>query len=67
MLPLIPPTQLIMGGKQGEFSVDDYVPAALSLYLDIIVSLFCLAPACCIVCLVLQRLFFVSVVNDCFC
>jgi protein lifeguard len=30
--------QLIMGGKQGEFSVDDYVPAALSLYLDIIVS-----------------------------
>lgn len=25
-----------MGGKQGEFSVDDYVPAALSLYLDII-------------------------------
>lgn len=30
-----------MGGKQGEFSVDDYVPAALSLYLDIIVSFFC--------------------------
>lgn len=28
--------QLIMGGRQGEFSVDDYVPAALSLYLDII-------------------------------
>jgi FtsH-binding integral membrane protein len=32
--------QLIVGGKQGEFSVDDYVPAALSLYLDIIVEFF---------------------------
>ena len=33
---LIYDTQLIVGGKRYEFSIDDYIIGALSLYLDII-------------------------------
>jgi protein lifeguard len=44
--PLPQPFKPRQGGRQGAFSVDDYVPAALSLYLDIIVSFFSLGGRC---------------------
>ena len=33
---LIYDVQMICGGKRGEFSIDDYVRAAMTLYVDII-------------------------------
>jgi hypothetical protein len=36
-LYLIYDTQLIMGGRQNELDIDDYIIAALMIYVDIIV------------------------------